>query len=126
MLCKSCAGGGNVLFQVSPARTALAGLLGLAAGVIAGIVMQQSGFLLFFISAMIGGGVGQTILWATKGRRGRKVEILTGISVALGGVLSLFITGIWRSYWSYPPGAVWFVIGMVLCTGAALARVRGW
>ncbi len=126
MLCKSCAGGGNILFQVSPARMLLAGALGIAAGVVAGVVVQQSGFFLFFISSIIGGAVGQGILWATKGRRGPKVEILTGVSVVIGALLSLFLTGVWRYYWHSPASAIWFVIGVVLCTGAAVARVCKW
>jgi hypothetical protein len=126
MLCKSCAGGGNVLFQVDPLRMALAGLMGLAAGTVVGFIVQNASFFLFFIATAIGGAVGQAILWATKGRRGKKVEALTGVSVVAGALLSTVITGVWRAYWHFPASAIWFVIGLVLCTGAAVARVKYW
>jgi hypothetical protein len=126
MLCKSCAGGGNVLFEVHPARFALAALLGIAAGIIAGVAIQNIGFFLFFISPAIGGAVGRAILWATKGRRGKKVEALAGVSVVVGALLSTVITGAWIRYWYNPVSAIWFVIGLVLCTGAAVARVKYW
>ena len=123
MLCKTCAGS-NPLFEVPPLRLALGLVLGVGAGTVAGVLIQSIGFFLFFIAPAIGGAVGQAILWAVKGRRGPKVVALTAVGVVGGALLSTVLTGVWRSYVAFPIGAVWFVVGAVLCTGAALARVR--
>ena len=98
--------------------------VGLQLAALCGMIVQQANFFLFFISSFIGGAVGQAILWATKGRRGKKVEILTGVTMVVGTLLSTLLTGVWRYYFHAPIGAVWFLIGLALCTGAAIARVR--
>ena len=125
MLCKSCAGN-NPLHEVPIPRLALGLALGLAGGTVAGVLLQSIGFFLFFVAPAIGGALGQAVLWAVKGRRGPRVVALAGVGAVGGALLSTLLTGVWRYYLASPVGAIWFVVGVVLCTGAALARIHKW
>jgi hypothetical protein len=106
----------------------LALIAGLAAGTMAGFVLQFASFWIFFIAPAIGGLLGQTVLWATAHRRGPKVEAITAISVVVGGLLAAFLSGQWMGYvtganWA---GLAFFVIALILTAGAALGKIRYW
>jgi hypothetical protein len=70
---------------VQPSRFALATVLGLAAGTIVGLGLQQIGgsfiLFLFFLASAVGGAVGELILRVTGRKRGPKVEFLAGLSI---------------------------------------------
>jgi hypothetical protein len=126
-LCPSCASvGKDPLFVIPLWRLALGIFVGLAAGTILGILLQQVGFYVFFIGAMIGGSFGQLVLYITGGKRGHRVEWLTGGTIIVGAVISTFLNGAFDRYLARPTDAVIFVVAVAITTGAAISRVRRW
>lgn len=125
MLCRACADlGGSPLFKIRPERFALALVAGLAAGTIAGLILQQLGFWVFFIAPMVGGFLGEVVLRCTGRKSGKKVVWLTGLSVLVGSGLSLLIDATWQHYLHDPIGAVFFIVAVGLTLGAALGKIR--
>lgn len=125
MICRSCADlGGSPLFQVRPERLVLALVAGIAAGTLAGVILQQLGFWVCFISPLVGGVLGELVLRCTGHKRGKKVLFLTGLSVVVGAGLSLLITGSWQWYLRSPVSAAFFLVAVALTLGAALGKIR--
>jgi hypothetical protein len=85
MRCRDCASmRSSPLYQVRPERFALAAVAGVAAGTLAGFVLQYVGFFILFVAPMIGGFLGEVILRATGRKRGARLEFLAGASVVIG------------------------------------------
>jgi hypothetical protein len=130
MLCPSCASNkDNPLYKVRPERFLLAVLLGLAAGVVVGMMLQMvSGlwfiYLLVFIGPIIGGAVGEVILRATGRKRGQKLEILAGVSVIGGAIISLLLSQHWVRLMHDPVSLVLYVVAVVLTAVAAINKIR--
>jgi hypothetical protein len=133
MLCPSCGSSREShLYQVKPARFALAAVLGLAAGTIVGLGLQMvSGtFVLFllFVASAVGGAVGELILRITGRKRGPKIEFLAGLSVVGGALLSLVIRyGTHLSFSLLVAQGyyfVWFVIATLLMAAAAVGKIK--
>jgi len=90
MKCPNCGRGkGSALFQVRPERFALAGITALAFGAISTII-GFVGFFAYFIAIPYGYFAGTTIMKAAGMKRGLKVEILTGVGMALGALATRF------------------------------------
>ncbi|MDX1932426.1 MAG: B-box zinc finger protein [Capsulimonadales bacterium] len=128
MLCQKCAyGDGNPLYKVPPMRMALTVGAGLLAGVGVGFLLQaMSGmfFLLFLLCPIIGGFLGQTILWASGFKRGRTLEILAGTSVVGGSLIALLLNGAVFFYLQSPLALALFALGVALTAGAAIGKIR--
>lgn len=122
-LCPGCAAvGKSPLYQIKPQRFALALLAGVAAGAIAGVILQHLGFFVFFIAPAIGGFLGEIILRATGRKRGARVEILAGASVVIGAGLSLLIPP--GMNFANIAGMIFFAIAVLLTASAAVGKIR--
>jgi hypothetical protein len=133
MLCPSCGSNrSSHLYQVQPGRFALATALGLAAGTIVGLGLQQVGgsfiLFLFFLASAVGGAVGELILRVTGRKRGPKVEFLAGLSIVGGAVLSVLIRHgnhlslTFFMNWGY--SFLWFLVAVALMTAAAVGKIK--
>ena len=123
MRCPGCASlRSSPLYQVSPGRFALAALAGVAAGTLAGFVLQAIGFFILFVAPLIGGLLGEVILRTTGRKRGPKLEFLAGASVVVGAGLSALLTG----YFSHfnPVSLAIFLLAVGLTAAAAVGKIR--
>jgi hypothetical protein len=124
MRCPDCASlRSSTLYQVRPERFALAALAGIAAGTIAGVVLQHIGFFILFVAPLIGGVLGEVILRATGRKRGPRLEFLAGAAVVVGAGLSLLLTRNFGVFFN-PVSAVFFVLAVGLTAAAAVAKIR--
>lgn len=128
MLCRKCAyGDGNPLEKVRPERWALTIAMSVVAGIGVGFLLQVlGGFFMFFICPMIGGFLGQVILWSSGHKRGRKLEILAGASVVGGAIVASLIDGMFFLFLKNPLSLVLFIVAIGLTAGAAVTRLRYW
>jgi hypothetical protein len=133
MLCPSCGSNrSSHLYEVNQGRFALAGVIGLAAGTVVGLITQMvSGtFILFllFAASAVGGAVGELILRLTGRKRGPKVEFLAGLSVVGGALLSLLIRHGTHLNLAYFMGhgyfMVWFLVATALVAAAAVGKIK--
>lgn len=122
--CPDCASlRSSPLYQISAGRFALAAAAGLAAGTLAGFVLQAIGFFILFVAPLIGGLLGEVILRATGRKRGPRLEFLAGASVVVGSGLSLLISGdLWRL--THPVSLIIFLLAIGLTTAAAVGKIR--
>ena len=129
MRCRSCASlRSSTLYQVTPQRFVLAGVLGLVAGTFIGLILQFiSGvffYFMFIAGPAVGGIVGEIILRATGRKRGVKLEILAGVSVVVGALLSVFISGHCRVLIHSPVSFAVYLLAVVLTAAASVGRIR--
>lgn len=133
MLCPSCGSSrSSHLYQVQPGRFALAAVLGLVAGTVVGLGLQQiSGsfiLFLFFVASAVGGGVGELILRITGRKRGPKVEFLAGLSIVGGALLSFLIRhGAHLSlafFMARGYSFLWFLVATALMAAAAIGKIK--
>jgi hypothetical protein len=126
-LCPECAAvGRDPLFLIPLWRLGLTIFVGLIAGTLLGFILQQIGFMVILVGGVIGGFFGQLVLYTTGGKRGHRVEWLTGGSIVLGALISVFVTGNGEEYLASPMRGAMFLLAIIVTAGAALARVRRW
>ena len=84
--CAECATGGrSPLYALKTGHYVVATLVALAASLIAGAIVPRLGLLFtFFLSAPAGGLVAEAVYRGTGGKRGRALQIITAICIALG------------------------------------------
>lgn len=124
MRCRACGSNhASPLYQVRPERFALAAVAGVAAGTLAGFVLQAIGFFILFVAPLIGGLLGEVILRATARKRGAKVEFLAGASVVGGAALSVVLSGNYIQFLD-PVRAAFFLLAVGLTAAAAVAKMR--
>jgi hypothetical protein len=129
MRCRDCAAvRSSVLYQVHPARFALAAVTGLAAATVVGFVLDwATGFFIYiflFVGPIVGRVMGDIILRTTGNKRGLKLEILAGVVVVLGAVLSELISGNWRYLFRNIAEGVVYCVAVGITAYAAVARIR--
>lgn len=133
MLCPSCGSSrSSHLYQVQPGRFALAAVVGLAAGTVVGLGLQQIAgsfiLFLFFLASAVGGAVGELILRVTGRKRGPKVEFLAGLSIVGGAFLSVLIRHgshlsiAFLMNWGY--SLIWFLVATALMAAAAIGKIK--
>jgi hypothetical protein len=142
MKCRRCASGANTqLYQPSAVQMLLVGLVGAAAGAVAGWAVEFSslGFLTLFLAIAFGGFAGEMVLRVCARKRGPKVEIPAGLGMILGAFGGRMIVA--AQVLSLHPGArpplgVWEVlrglvfpspiplIALVIVIAGALGRVK--
>jgi hypothetical protein len=142
MKCKRCASGANTaLYQPSAVQMLLVGLVGAAAGAVAGWAVEFSslGFLTLFLAIACGGFAGEMVLRACGRKRGPKVEVPAAIGMILGafGGRMIVAAQVLSSHaGARPPLGVWEVllglvipspiplIALVIVMGGAVGRIR--
>lgn len=124
MRCRDCGSSqASPLYQVRPERFALAAVAGVAAGTLAGFVLQAIGFFILFVAPLIGGLLGEVILRATGRKRGAKMEFLAGASVVVGAALSVVLSGSYLRFLD-PVNAAFFLLAVGLTAAASVAKMR--
>jgi hypothetical protein len=136
MKCRNCASNRNsVLYQVRPERFALAVIVSVAAGFGAGL-LGHIGFFAIFLGTAYGYFAGSVILKASGMKRGLKLEIGTGVGMALGAIgCKLAPILLTHSLW-LKAGATgmplaltlladpFFLIGSAIAIGCAVSKIR--
>jgi len=85
--CKDCGTYKNVaLFNASPLQMLCGFLVGLAAGVLAGLILPLIGFYSIFVAMIYGRFAGTIIQRASGHKLGLPMEIITGASIIIGAV----------------------------------------
>jgi len=134
--CPTCASSkGVAVFTPSPLHIALAGGTGLVLGAVAGWGAEFSvGYFTFILAFIYGGFAGGTILRASGRKRGLKMEVIAGVSLALGAVGGRVLTA---ASLLASPGAVrpplgvlavlidpFPMIAIAIVVAAAVSRIR--
>jgi len=135
--CPKCASvGRSPLYALEPRHYLLAVAVALVMSLIAGAVMVQLGILFALLLAVpVGGIIAEAVLRSTRGKRGRAMQIITAICIALGAVLGPWL---WRAASAGTlralPGNALSYLGSLLnvnvliytflAIGAAVARLR--
>ena len=123
MRCPNCASlGSSPLYQVSAGRFVLAAVAGIAAGTLAGFVLQIIGFFIFFVAPLIGGLLGEVILRTTGRKRGPKLEFLAGASVVVGAGISALVSGYFTHF--NPVSLAVFLLVVGVTAAAAVGKIR--
>ncbi len=133
--CPTCARRGrSPLYVLKPQDYVLTTAVALAVSLVAGALMTQAGlFFALFLSIPVGGIIAEAVLRTTR-KRGRPVQIITGVSIALGALAGPLI---WRMLASgslaLPANPLVVLASLlnlgsllyaVLAIGAAAARLR--
>ena len=86
--CRDCASQrGNILFELSPMRTVAAVAVGLLTGAAAGWAVEFSrGFFTLLLAFAYGGFAGEMIMRTAGRKRGIKMELIAGLSIAVGAI----------------------------------------
>jgi hypothetical protein len=129
MLCRKCAfGEGNPLYKIRPERLVLSIVVGLLVGIGAGFLLQfLSGMfllMLFILCPLLGGLLGQVILWAAGFKRGRLLEYIAGGSVVFGSLISTLLDGAFLHFFVSPLSFVIFILTVGFTASAAIGKIR--
>ncbi len=135
--CPECANAGRLpLYTLETRHYVVATLVALAASLVAGALVPQLGLLFtFFLSAPAGGLVAEAVNRSTGGKRGRALQIITAICIALGAYAGPLLATV--AYAGTPLALLsnpWVylrtllnatsLLYTVLAIGAAVARLR--
>jgi hypothetical protein len=129
MLCRACATNRPaMIYEVAPPRLALAGVVGLAAGVAVGFLLQTltTAFVYFslFIGPILGSGVGYAVWYAAGRKRGLPLELIAGGAVLVGAAIALLITGQWAWLLRVPLSLALYGVGLALAVASAVGKIR--
>lgn len=128
MRCFDCASlRKTALYQIPPARLALAAVAGLATGLVGAFLMTALGWFVFFVGPMYGGIVAEAVLRTAGRKRGRILEIIGVGSIVIGAlVVCLPMLGMFRA-----PGLgfsllglLWPLVGFALAISACWGRLK--
>ncbi len=122
------------IYNITLARYLAAGVVGLAASTFAGLVLSLMGgfwFVALFVGAAAGAAIAEAVSLAAGRKRGRGLQIVTGVTMVLGvaaaGVVLAFPRGINAgslvgalSLFLNPGVLIYLIIGV----GAAASRLR--
>ena len=124
----------TALYQISPARLALAFVAALVSGVVGAFLMTSLGFFVFFLGPLYGGFVAEAVLRASGRKRGRVLEVL-GVGGIVAGAL-LVLLPMFFAIRAVVPGApsplvmmgltrlAWPLVGFALAIWACEARLK--
>jgi len=87
--CRECANLQRLpIYQVGAGSLLKALVVGTAvAFVVGGLILNVGGFFLLFLAFIPGIAVAEAINWATRHKRGREVQVVAGVSLAVGTIL---------------------------------------
>ncbi|MBU0492193.1 MAG: B-box zinc finger protein [Chloroflexi bacterium] len=109
------------IYQVGAGSLLKALLVGTAvAFVVGGLILNVGGWFLLFLAAIPGLAVAQAINWATNYKRGRPVQIVAGISLAVGTILGGVTLGSLGMLLQMAPGESVAALYMTFLIGQAL------
>lgn len=123
------------LFKVTPSRFLVAGLAALIAGGLATLI-GELGFFVIFVSIPYGYFAGSMIMKAAGMKRGRKMELLTGIGMILGAVAAKLLATLPASYHLGEHGGSavaialpllgdpFFWLASIIATSCAVSKIR--
>lgn len=136
MKCRNCASNRNaVLYQVRPERFALAVVVSVAAG-FGAAMLGYIGFFAIFVATAYGYFAGSMILKASGMKRGLKLEIGTGVGMALGAIGCKLVPLVLINPFWYKAGPTgiplvltvladpFFLIASVIAIGCAVSKIR--
>lgn len=138
MRCPDCASlRKTALYQIAPARLALAVVAALATGVVGAFLMTALGFFVFFVGPLYGGFVAEAVLRAAGRKRGRVLEVI-GVGGIIVGALLVLLPMLFALR-AVVPGApasammvgglarlAWPLVGFGLAISACYARLKFW
>lgn len=128
MKCRDCGlQRGGTLFQVGAGRLALAILVSLAAGGVAGFI-GHLGFFIIFLGSAYGYFAGTVIMKAAGMKRGRKMEIVAGVGMVAGALAMKLLPALALGA---PPMAglrvladPWYLVAVAIATGCAVSKIK--
>lgn len=133
--CSQCARRNrSPLYVLAPQDYVVITVVALAMSLVAGALITQAGFFFtLLLSIPTGGLIAEAVLRATR-KRGRAVQIITGVCIALGAYAGPLVLGMLASGRLVLPGHPLLVMASllnlnnilyaVLAIGAAVARLR--
>lgn len=140
MKCRECGlQRGGTLFAIAPHRMLAACAAAIALGAVAGFAVDFLGFFALFVAVAYGTFAGEMIARASGRKRGIKLEVISGVGIALGAIggpliVALFLT---RGLGGPAPAAVALgeairlalprpiaLISLVIAVGSAIGRIR--
>ena len=136
--CKACASQqSSPLFKPSVGQALAAVVVGLAAGAFAGWAAEFGGFFILFFAVAYGGFVGGLIMRAAGRKRGRRMEIIAGVSmtVAALGARLIVAAGLLADFGAggtHPPHGILNILiehpiplaAIVIAVAGAVSRIR--
>ena len=134
--CKACASQqSSPLFKPSLGQALAAVVVGLAAGAFAGWAAEFGGFFILFFAVAYGGFVGGLIMRAAGRKRGRRMEIIAGVSMtvaALGARLIVAAAVLAAPDATHPPYGILNILiddpiplaAIVIAVAGAVSRIR--
>ncbi len=124
MKCRECGlQRGGTLFKVKPARLALAFLVAIVAGLVAGM-LGRIGFLVIFIGTAYGYFAGTVIMKAAGMKRGVKMEITAGLGMVLGALAFKLGPTVADGFALLRLFDPWFILAVVISTACAVSKIR--
>jgi hypothetical protein len=111
----------DVFFTARPVDYALAVVVALVLGLLAGFIVPRLGFFVIFLAPAVGTGIGRLAFRAAGRRHGRWLAQLVAAMVVIGGLLPylpVLLGGVSLF------GLLWPVLYLFLATGAAYYQVR--
>ena len=126
MRCPDCASlRQTALYQIPPARLALAALIGLPVGIVGAFLLSSLGFFVFFLGPLYGGFVAECVLRAAGRKRGLVLEIIGVGSIVLGALLVVGQRLSVAPNWLLAlPSLLWPLVGIGLAVSACYARLK--
>lgn len=124
------------LYVVEPQHAVIAALVSFVLSSIAAVLISQVWLLLtFFLSPSAGGLIGEAVLRTAGGKRGRSIQVVTGVGIVLGAMVGPML---WAGIVSGGLGVLLanpliiltslfnlrLILYAVLAVGAAVARLR--
>lgn len=134
--CPDCAKiGRSPLYVLQPQHYAIAGAVSLALSLVGGALIPRFGlWIAFFLSAPAGGIIAEAVMRTIHGKRGRPVQIITAVGIALGALMGPWLwPALQAGTLAVLPDLLTFLGAAVnistllyaaLAIGAAVARLR--
>lgn len=126
--CRECASlRSSHIYQVSTAHLARAAAVGFLAGIVAVVICSRLPIGLlgaFWIAFLFGTIGGEGVLRACGRKRGPRVEITTGASIAAGYVTGAALNAVFVGSAALSGHALTLLVGLAIMVAVAVSRVR--
>jgi hypothetical protein len=128
MRCRDCGTiSSPALYQIPPARLALAAVAALAVGTAGAFLMTFVGFFILFIAPAYGRLTAEAVLWASGRKQGRVIEA-TGVLGILGGAAVMILVQT-HKFTQFPlpfllVGYIWPLLGVLVAAVSCYWRLK--